>query len=130
MGLISDPIRSDKISQRKQCKFLPAYPTYPTYNTYPTYLNKPPFISSFIPLSRHICLASYLNDGRNYLRAKRPTGETTHLMRANRPTPKPRAKRLRAKRPSETTHGRNDPDSFQTVVTKTELYSHRRELDH
>ena len=51
--------------------------------------------------------------GRNNPRAKRPTGETTHLIRANRPTPKTRAKRPRANRPGETTHGRNDPDSSQ-----------------
>ena len=51
--------------------------------------------------------------GKNDPRAKRPTGETTHLIRANRPTPKTRAKQPRAKRPGETTHGRNDPDSSE-----------------
>ena len=61
-----------------------------------------------------ICLSLYIkkkNYGRNDPRAKRPTGETTHLIRAKRPTPKTRAKRPRAKRHGETTHGRNDPDS-------------------
>ena len=42
--------------------------------------------------------------GRNNSRAKQLTGETTHIMRAKRPTHKTRAKRLRAKRPTgETT---------------------------
>ena len=50
--------------------------------------------------------------GRNNSRAKQLTGETTHILRAKRPTHKTRAKRLRAKRPGETTHGRNDPDSY------------------
>ena len=71
-----------------------------------------PFIHSFILLN---CLSvPFLkkNYGRNDPRAKRPTGETTHLIRAKRPTPKTRAKRPRAKRPGETTHGRNDPDSI------------------
>ena len=51
------------------------------------------------------------NNGRNDSWAKQLKGETTHLIRAKRPTNKTRAKRLRAKRPGETTHGRNDPDS-------------------
>ena len=33
------------------------------------------------------------------------------------PTPKTRAKRPRAKRPGETTHGRNDPDFFRAKKT-------------
>ena len=73
------------------------------------------FIHSFIHSScLTILLSLYKNYGRNDPRAKRPTGETTHLIRANRPTPKTRAKRRRAerpraKRPGETTHGRNNP---------------------
>ena len=54
--------------------------------------------------------------GRNNSRAKQLTGEMTHLIRAKRPTHKTRAKRLRAKRPGETTHGRNDPDSLAPYV--------------
>ena len=64
-----------------------------------------------------ISMPLYKSYGRNDPRAKRPTGETTHLIRANRPTPKTRAKRPRAKRPGETTHGRNDPDSSLGVTT-------------
>ena len=61
-----------------------------------------------------ICMPLYKNYGRNDPRAKQPTGETTHVIRANRPTPKiranrptpkTRAKRPRAKRPGETTNG-------------------------
>ena len=43
------------------------------------------------------------NNGRNNSQAKQLTGETTHLIRAKRPTHKTRAKRLGAKRPGETT---------------------------
>ena len=63
------------------------------------------------------------NDGRNNSRAKQLTGETTHLIRAKRPTHKTRAKRLRAKRPGETTHGRNDPDSTGTALPVNSLTS-------
>ena len=55
-----------------------------------------------------ICMPLYKNYRRNDPRTKQPKGETTHVIRANRPTPKTRAKRSRAKRPGETTHGRNN----------------------
>ena len=74
------------------------------------------FLLSFQSFCLTICMSLYKSYGRKDPRAKRPTGETTHLIRANRPTPKTRAKRPRAKRPGETTHGRNDPDSFNKVV--------------
>ena len=63
----------------------------------------------------NFCMSLYISYGRNDPRAKRPTDETTHLIRANRPTHKTRAKRARAKRPGETTHGRKDPDSCSPV---------------
>ena len=73
-------------------------------------LTHPSFIHSFIHSLNYLS-AFYKkkkNYGRNDPRAKRPTGETTHLIRAKQPTPKTRAKRPRAKRPGETTR-RNDP---------------------
>ena len=70
-----------------------------------------------------ICMPLYKSYGRKNPRAKRHTGETTHLIRANRPTPKTRAKRPRAKRPGETTHGRNDPDSFCSILSGADLSS-------
>ena len=51
---------------------------------------------------------NYYNNGRNNSQAKQLTGETTHLIRAKRPTHKTRAKRPTG----ETTHGRNGPDSI------------------
>ena len=57
-----------------------------------------------------IIIMGETTQGRNNSRAKQLTGETTHLIRAKRPTLKTRVKRLRAKRPGEMTHGRNDPD--------------------
>ena len=38
---------------------------------------------------------------------------TVYECSSAKPTHKTRAKRLRAKRPGETTHGRNDPDSLE-----------------
>ena len=67
--------------------------------------------------------------GRNDPRAKRPTGETTHIIRANRPTPKTRAKRPRANRPGETTHRRNDPDSALTDGRVESLDTRSRIVD-
>ena len=66
----------------------------------------------------NFCMSLYISYGRNDPRAKRTTGETTHLIKANRPTAKTRAKRPRAKRPGETTHGRNDPDSYTMIMAE------------
>ena len=71
----------------------------------------------------NLCMSLCISYGRNDPRAKRPTGETTHLIRANRPTPKTRAKRPRAKRPGETTQGRNDLDSFLSIELSIEICS-------
>ena len=56
------------------------------------------------------------NNNNNNNWAKQLTGETTHLTRAKPPNNKTRAKRLRAKLPGETTHGRNDPDSLSALA--------------
>ena len=66
---------------------------------------------------------------RNDPRAKQPTVETTHLIRANRPNPKTGAKRPRVNRPGETTLGRNDMMiSYQDRLKHLKLPSlaHRR----
>ena len=58
---------------------------------------------------------------QNNSQAKQLTGESTHLIWAQRLAVKPRAKRLRSKRPGESTHGRNDTRTKRPRIKQTHL---------
>ena len=103
----------------------PLVPSFKKINIGNTGKQNPPEGGSWLPVFPILIFVSrkpadnakMVNNGLNNQPAKQLTGETTHLIRAKRPTLKTRAKRLGAKRPGETTHGRNDPDSSNTVDT-------------